>query len=627
MYSQEGLGIDPYANGKLANSTVLGLQQSVITAVKHYIGNEQETDRNPSNGSAISSDMDDVTLHEQYLWPFQDAVRAGAGSIMCSYNKLNGTYACSNNYTLNTVLKEELAFPGFVLSDWTAQHDGTPSANAGLDMAMPNSPYWQDGQLVTATQNGSLSSERLADMATRILASWYHIFNGPQGDIDLGVGIPSNLLAPHELIEGRDPASKASTRQSAVEGHVLVKNVNNALPLNKPRILSLFGYDATVAPVNYPTTQSFSAYDFGIQSVNITTEQDIAILIGGGTAPESATLGTVISGGGSGAVTSSYWSDPYSAIQWQAYEDDTFLWWDFMNTSPSVSAASDACLVFVNEDASEGADRPGLADPDSDTLIENVASQCANTIVVIHNAWIRTVDSWIDHPNITAVIYAHLPGQDSGRALVDVLYARNGTGPSGRLPYTVAKSAFDYGPLLLPVQPEAGDPNPTVYYQEGVDIDYKYFLAHNITPRFQFGYGLTYSNFTYSGVSSSWLVQEPPTTAPNPDVIAPGGITSLFDDIASVTATIQNTGAVAASEVAQLYVQFPGDAPLRSLRGFTKEYLQPGESKQVSFPLTRRDLSKWNTATQGWELQSGQYDVYVGKDVLDAALLSCSLSR
>ena len=167
----EGLGVDPYLNGKLAAGTVSGLQESVISSVKHFIGNEQETARNPSNALAISEDMDDQTLHEYYLWPFQDAVRAGAGSVMCSYNRLNSTYACANDRALNQILKGELAFPGFVLSDWNAKYDGIEGANRGLDMVMPNSIYWQNGALATATRNGSLPSTRLTDMAQRIIAS------------------------------------------------------------------------------------------------------------------------------------------------------------------------------------------------------------------------------------------------------------------------------------------------------------------------------------------------------------------------------------------------------------------------------------------------------------------------
>lgn len=622
----EGLGVDPYLSGKLVGPTVAGLQQSVISSVKHYVGNEQETRRSVSGGTAISEDMDDTTLHEYYLWPFQEAVRAGAGSVMCSYNRLNATYACSNDRTLKQILKGELAFPGFVLSDWNAQTDSLPSANAGLDMAMPSSTFWQDNALANATRTGGLSSGRLADMAQRIVAAWYHIFNGPAGNVPFGNGLPADLTAPHALVEARDPAGKASIRQSAIEGHVLLKNTNNTLPLKKPKVLSLFGYDATIAPVNNPASGPSSLfYVLGLQSFNLSFS-DAALLLSGGLSnpPGSATLGTLISGGGSGATTASYWSDPYSAIADQAYEDDTFLYWDFQSTSPSVSAVSSACLVFINEAASEGYDRPHLADANSDTLVQNVANACANTVVVVHSPWIRLVDAWYDHPNVTGLLFAHLPGQESGRALADVLYARNGQGPSGRLPYTVAKSADDYGPLLGPCRPASSDQDPHCAFDEGTNVDYRYFLAHDITPRFPFGYGLTYSTFAYANLSAAWLVPNAPVDPPNPQVLLPGGITSLFDVLAIATATITNTGPVAAAEVAQLYVQFPGEPQVKVLRGFAKRTLQPRESAEVRFELTRRDLSRWNAASQQWALGRGSYGVGVGRDVLDI-VANCTL--
>lgn len=295
--------------------------------------------------------------------------------------------------------------------------------------------------------------------------------------------------------------------------------------------------------------------------------------------------------------------------------------WDFYSQEPLVNGASDACIVFINAEASEGWDRPYLADSYSDTLVESVASQCSNTHVVIHNAGIRIVDAWIDNPNITAVMFAHLPGQDSGQALIDVMYGTQS--PSGRLPYTVAKKASDYGRLLGPVVPT----NTTQWhtqdnFTEGVFIDYRDFMARNVTPRFEFGYGLTYSEFTYSNVEtqvsggnfSSWK-------ADNNSAHIEGGDPGLWETVASVSCTVQNTGSTAAAEVAQLYVNIPG-GPQKVLRGFSKEYLEPGQSCKVEFKLTRRDLCEYDEAEETWILQGGTYAVYVGKSVLDIQLQS-----
>jgi beta-glucosidase len=158
---------------------VLGIQeQGVMTSVKHYILNEQETHRNPYNEIAsVSSNVDDKTMHELYLWPFADAVRAGATTVMCSYQRINNSYACQNSYTLNGLLKTELGFEGAVVADWGGQQSGVASAEAGMDVTMPNQGYWgENGDiLVEAVTNGSMKRERLEDMATRIIAAWYQM--------------------------------------------------------------------------------------------------------------------------------------------------------------------------------------------------------------------------------------------------------------------------------------------------------------------------------------------------------------------------------------------------------------------------------------------------------------------
>ncbi|PIG89349.1 beta-glucosidase M [Aspergillus arachidicola] len=628
----EGFSNDPYLSGALTGDTVRGLQESVIACVKHLIGNEQEAHRSTpsmlknSRNQSSSSNLDDKTMHELYLWPFQDAVKAGAGSVMCSYNRINNSYGCQNSKAMNGLLKGELGFQGFVVSDWGAQHTGIASAAAGLDMAMPSSSYWENGTLALAVKNESLPSIRLDDMATRIVATWYKYaeIENP------GHGLPYSLLAPHNLTDARDPKSKSTILQGAVEGHVLVKNTNNALPLKKPQFLSLFGYDAVAAARNTMDDLDWNMWSMGYDN-SLTYPNGSAVdammlkyiflssATPGSSGPGVALNGTTITGGGSGASTASYIDAPFNAFQRQAYDDDTFLAWDFASQNPLVNPASDACIVFINEQASEGWDRPYLADPYSDTLVQNVASQCSNTMVVIHNAGVRLVDRWIENDNITAVIYAHLPGQDSGRALVEVMYGKQS--PSGRLPYTVAKNESDYGSLLNPVIQSGTDDiyYPQDNFTEGVYIDYKAFVAANITPRYEFGYGLTYSTFDYSdlkvstssNVSTSYLA---PGTS-----VAEGGLPSLWDIIATVTCTVSNTGSVAAAEVAQLYIGIPG-GPAKVLRGFEKQLIESGEQVQVTFNLTRRDLSTWDTEKQNWGLQAGRYALYVGKSVLDIQL-------
>lgn len=362
------------------------------------------------------------------------------------------------------MLKTELSFKGFVVTDWDGQHAGIASAAAGLDMVMPAAAYWADDALVKAVKNGSLPQIRLDDMATRILASWFKLGMDSPSYPALGVGMPAAITIPHPLVEGRDPASKSTLLQGAIEGHVLVKNVNHTLPLKSPTVLSLFGFDAYAPLVVNPDSGPLNKRTYGLDSVNATTEQLIGILFGiSGDTVGTADLGTLTKGGGSGSGNGPYISAPYNAFEQQAYEDGTYLFWDFQNRDPDVVAASNACIVFINEFATEYQDRSSLADASADKLVNNVASKCSNTIVVIHNAGIRLVDAWIDNVNITAVIFAHTPGQDSGRALVEVMYGKQGF--SGRLPYTVGHSERDYGSLLSPSLPGPNGGDTFLYPQ------------------------------------------------------------------------------------------------------------------------------------------------------------------
>ena len=263
-----------------------------------------------------------------------------------------------------------------------------------------------------------------------------------------------------------------------------------------------------------------------------------------------------------------------SAIQYKAEETNAWVNWDLESHDPDVNAASDVCIVFINAIATEGWDREGLHDDFSDGLVLNVARKCANTVVVIHAAGIRLVDQWIEHPNVTATIIAHLPGQDSGRALVQLLYGEAEF--SGKLPYTLARNESDYGHVLEPCQ--RGPPNdtdPQCDFTEGSYLDYRAFDEQDIEPRFEFGFGLSYTSFEYSDLT---IVQKDLSTS------TPCNGNHMWDNAAIVSATITNTGERAGQEVAQLYLAIPNSPP-RQLRGFDKVKLEPGESATVEFEM------------------------------------------
>lgn len=408
------------------------------------------------------------------------------------------------------------------------------------------------------------------------------------------MGLPETAETPHQRVIGYSPASKETRIQSAIEGHVLVKNKNQALPLRNPRLLSVFGYDA-----KGPDEMEWRKITMPAES------------------PPIQKNSTLWMAGGSGQNSPAYIDAPINALQRRAQDDGSSLLWNFHSQNPQVNPTTDACLVFINSYATESLDRPGLTDEYSNTLVTNVASKCNNTVVVIHNAGIRLVDPWIENENVTAVVFAHLPGQDTGRAIVDLLYGD--ANPSGRLPYTVARKAEDYGSLLHP-DPREGKYwlYPQSNFTEGVLIDYRAFDAHDITPRYEFGFGLSYTSFDYSNLkihrSNVSTTEYPPSAA-----IEQGGNPHLWDEIVTISALVTNTGDVDGDEVAQLYVGIP-NGPVRQLRGFEKVRVVAGETVPVAFPLKRRDLSVWDVTAQQWRLQEGEYKLYVGRSSRDHPL-------
>ncbi|KAG6034551.1 glycoside hydrolase 3 [Claviceps citrina] len=608
----EGFSVDPYLSGQLNAETITGMQQAGVMAnLKHFIANEQETYRRPYFGiEAASSNVDDKTLHEYYLWPFVDGIRAGAASVMCSYNRVNNTYACESSKLINGVLKGELAYEGFVMLDWNARHT-LGSANAGLDMVMPGAGSW-GGNLAEAVRNGTVDEKRVTDMATRILAAWYLV--GQDKDFPPpGIGM-KNLTEPHEPIDARDVRSRPILMEGARAGHVLVKNEKQALPLKKLRMVSVFGYDATVPA----TKNTDTLFELGYMS---SREMAQAVLGREYHFDQAARGGTIVAGGRAGSNAPAWISDPLSAIQQRAEKDNTWVNWDLTSPNPDVNAASQACLVFINAMATEGWDREGLHDDFSDALVRNVAAKCANTVVVVHAAGIRLVDQWIEHANVTAAVLAHLPGQESGAALASLLWGEANF--SGKLPYTLARNESDY-PVYAPCG-RGGDntTSPQCDYTEGVYLDYRAFDARNVTLRYEFGYGLSYTTFSYSDLvvvlsadrglgEKSWSSTLSSSSSSSND-------TRLWDVVATVQARVRNSGPVAGDEVAQLYLGIPG-APPRQLRGFDKVSLAPGQDAVVRFELTRRDLSEWHVGLQRWVVQEGEYTVFVGASSRDIRL-------
>ncbi|KAG6248529.1 hypothetical protein E4U49_008415 [Claviceps purpurea] len=382
-------------------------------------------------------------------------------------------------------------------------------------MGMPNAATW-DKNLVQAVQNGSFAESRVTDMATRIIAAWYHVGQDKRFPSPPGIGMPKPVTGSHLVVEGRDPADRRTILQGAIEGHVLVKNERNTLPLRNPKTVSIFGYSANTAP-KWSAAEDTppGSWSMGLAPV-LGVDISKTTVIG----PN----GTLYSGGGSGAVTPATFSSPQDALVAKAARDGFTLHQDLGSSEPV----------------------------------------CANTIVVLHNAGIRTVDGFVDHPNVTALLFAHLPGEDSGEALVSLLWGHSN--PSGKLPYMVAHSPADYGALLNP-HTQDGSKNPQADYTAGIYMDYKYFEANNIQPRYEFGFGLSYTRFDYSDINMQGPLGSFRNRWPQGSITS-GGQEDLWEEMAVVSCMIANTGAVNGAEAAQLYVRIPG-TKAKQLRGFT----------------------------------------------------------
>lgn len=568
-------------------------------------------------------------MHELYLWPFVDAVKAGVASVMCSYNRINQTYGCENSETLNGILKTDLGFQGYVVADWGATHSGLKSILGGLDMDMPGSidGNWDlsyfGHNITTMIDDGKLSETKLDDMVNRIMTPYYYLGQDkasyPKIDLDAaqinagskGDHIPTYKhqfnLGPKDDMN-RDVRGDHSSliREIGGASAVLLKNKNNALPLKSPRRIAVFGNDA--------------------------------VDLSGGPYDPSNEIGAQAVGGGSGASYINGMVSPLEAIKNRSpkalihsiYDNNLIISGESLK---ALYPPPDVCLVFLKSYATEGADRTSLlADYNSSQVVDNVTSSgsCANTIIITHSPGPNLMP-WVDNENITAIVAAHYPGEQIGNAIVDVLFGD--VNPSGKLPYTIAVKESDYD---SPIVNKTGTSDPNAWqddFTEGQMVDYRHFDAKGIDPLFEFGFGLSYTTFSISDLtitqrskSSGTLSPFPaPLQSQNNEVPPPGGNPALFATVATVTAQVKNTGSVAGAEVPQLYLAFPIDngelsaksTPKKVLRGFQKVHLELGESSRVEFTLTRRDVSYWDVEGQDWRIPKGEFGVLVGKSSRD----------
>jgi len=571
-------GEDPLLAGTLAGQELKAEKAlHIITDIKHFAVNDQDTGRIVAN-SIISK----RAMRESDLLAFQIALRdSGAGAIMCSYNRINGTYACENPYTLTDVLKKDFGFKGFVVSDWGGTQSTVKSAMAGLDIEMPGSDSF-GAPLKKAVASGEVPMDRLNDMVHRILRT----------EFDSGIFDDPPQPESPDVLRGLEVAQKTEER-----GAVLLKNSSSQLPLNAASIKSV---------------------------AVIGGHADAGVLSGGGSSQVSPAGGNAVPPPPEMArnplafflVPTWHRSVPLKGIAAKA--PDATVKFD-PGTDPAAAAAlaksSQVAIVFATQHASEGMDLKNLSLPDNqDALIEAVAAANPHTIVVLETGG-AVLMPWLD--KVSAVVEAWYPGIRGSEAIANVLFGD--VNPSGRLPITFPKSEADL-PHPTHVDPPKADathvipklpgvPGPIgmamgiappfdVNYDEGLKVGYKWYDAEKKPVLFPFGFGLSYTTYAYSGLK-----------------VTPG-------DSTEVSFTVKNTGKRAGRETAQVYASLPDAAgePPNRLIGWTKVDLAPGESKQVSVPVTRERLQIFDEPSDSWKLIPGQYILRVGASSRDLPL-------
>ncbi|KAK1754518.1 glycoside hydrolase superfamily [Echria macrotheca] len=511
----EGFGSDPVLQAVAGAMTIKGVQeQGVIATIKHLIANEQEMYRmyNPLK-PGYSSNIDDRTLHELYLWPFAEGIHEGVGAVMSAYNAVNGSACSQNAYLLNGILKDELGFQGFVMSDWFSHMSGVPSALAGLDMSMPGdtmlplsgTSYWKY-ELTRSVLNGSVPLDRLNDMATRIVAAWYQLGqdqNYPRPNFSANTKDKNGLLYPAAVLS---PIGQVNwfvdvqadhylvARQVAQDAITLLKNQESLLPVAPSSHITVFGTDAAVNPDG--------ANACGNRACN---------------------KGTLGIGWGSGVADYPYFDDPITAIR-KRNANVTFYNTDSFPNNLATPSDDEIAMVFISSDSGENTftvegnhgDRDSsklAAWHNGDELVKRAAAKYKNVVVVVHTVGPLILESWIDLPSVKAVLFAHLPGQEAGESLAGILFGD--VSPSGHLPYSITKSASDYPDSIANLRGYAlGQIQDT--YTEGLYIDYRHLNKAKIQPRFAFGHGLSYTTFNFSSASIRLVTELSPVPPPRP---------------------------------------------------------------------------------------------------------------
>ena len=592
----ESYGDDPFLAGVAATQVIKGIQSNgVIACAKHYVGNDQETNRKNS-----TSNIQDQALWEIYIEPFyRSVVDAQVGSIMAAYNAVNDVYCVKNEILVKKYLKEMIGFQGFVMTDWwEVMSNSSDNFNSGVDMNMPggkdegpeyvgrDKSYWSNFK--TYINDGEITTERLDDAVERILAPMYKL-----DQFNSYVKFPEVNLNKNTITK----ETKKLNREAAAQSNVLLKNEDNILPIRnmKDKTIAIIGNDAIESPCIRDSDCSCKS-----ESNNFFQ-------------------GHISLGYGSGTTYFNYTVDPLTAIKARAekegikiinsndiiesaevIEERTIVVGkEDIEKAKEVAGEADLCIVFISADSGEQyidleksvGDRYDLkAWHSGDELVEAVLEKNENVIVVINSP--GPIDlPWYE--NIKGLIFSGFGGAESGNGIADILFGDYN--PSGHLPYVWAE--LDNYPSKIKIFS-----NPTYYdYKEGVFVGQRYFDKNNKTYIFPFGYGMSYTTFEFDKDKniSATMTKE--------------GLKIKF--------SMKNVGAMEGEAVPMVFLKFPDDIeaqdeyPDKLFKGFDKKWIKPNEAVEFEILVDDHALSYFNVFSQKFERpKNGSYTVYVGFD-------------
>ena len=562
----EYMSEDPFLASAMAVNYIKGVQEQDVSAcIKHFIGNNQETERNK-----VDVEMSERTLREIYLPTFEKAVKeANVRALMGAYNKFRGQYCTYNEYLINEVLKGEYEFQGIVISDWAAVHNTMEALYGGTDIEMgtdlkmkPNpdfSKFFLSDTVISLVKNGIVQEPVIDEKVRRILRVMYqtNMFNDNRKE------------GAFDTPEHHQVALKV-----AEEGIVLLKN-EQLLPLTSENIKSIavigdnatrkqaFGGGSSEIIAQYEITPLEGLQNFVGDNIEIKYARGYTVTLDTTTFKQNREKATKLAAECDMVIYVGGWMHD------KKFEDKRKIGFD-----------------------TEGRDKENLTMPfGQDELISEIYKANPNMLVVMYGGGPVNMSGWVS--DVKAIIQAWYPGMEGGTALANIIFGK--TNPSGKLPMTFANTAEEYPAHSVGEYP--GE-NLNENYKEGIFVGYRYFDTYEKNPQFCFGHGLSYSTFNYLRMECKTIKEE-----------------------VWVTATIENSGNFDGAEVIQLYVSDDNyksvARPIQELKGFEKIYLRHGETVQVKFILDSRAFSYYNETEQKWIKKSGNYTIKVGSSSRD----------